>query len=58
MTNVILTLALVHAFKQLPWQKKGIKIDGDYLNYLRFADDIVPYSNDTVELTEMLNKLQ
>ena len=35
----------------------GIRIDGSYLNILRFADDIVLISSDVSELGEMLEKL-
>ena len=36
---------------------KGIRIDGSYLNNLRFADDIVLISSDVSELGEMLEQL-
>ena len=37
--------------------KKGIGIDGSYLNNLRFADDIVLISRDVSELGDMLEQL-
>lgn len=37
--------------------KKGLNVDGVYLNHLRFADDIVLLSTDTQELNTMLNQL-
>ena len=38
-------------------EKKGIRIDGSYLNNLRFADDIVLISSDVSELGEMIEQL-
>ena len=35
----------------------GIKIDGEWLNNLRFADDIVLISKDPQELQAMINQL-
>ena len=34
---------LEQAFKSLDWQDKGININGERLNHLRFADDISDY---------------
>ena len=31
------------------WEKRGIKIDGEYLSHLRFADDIIIFAN-SIEL--------
>jgi len=41
----------------LAWEKKGLNIDGVYLNHLRFADDIVLISPDIEELKAMLTEL-
>lgn len=54
----LFTLALEDVFKKLEWSKKGINIDGRYLNHLRFADDIVLISNNLEELREMLTELK
>lgn len=54
----LFTLAMENAFKSLSWDQKGIKIDGKYLNHLRFADDIVLFSSDPAELTTMLQELR
>lgn len=37
----LFTLILEDVFRTLDWDRKGIKIDGRYLNHLRFADDVV-----------------
>ncbi|KAL1447418.1 hypothetical protein WDU94_003530 [Cyamophila willieti] len=44
-------------FKKLNWENKGILINNEYLNHLRFADDIVVMSNNTKELESMLKDL-
>ena len=36
----LLTAALVSIFGRLIWETGGLKIDGEYLSHLRFADDI------------------
>lgn len=45
-------------FKQLNWSQRGINIDGKKLNNLRFADDIVLFSDDLEEMRLMLQDLQ
>ncbi len=44
---------LEEIFRRLEWEGKGIKIDGEHLNNLRFADDVVLIS-DNIEELEML----
>ena len=41
-------------FRQLDWESKGIRIDGEYLNNLRFADDVVLFANTYEELRIMM----
>ncbi|XP_030754980.1 uncharacterized protein LOC115881577 [Sitophilus oryzae] len=49
--------ALEDVFKNLDWEEKGIKICGQYLNQLRYADDIALISEKKEELVEMLEEL-
>ena len=39
------TALLESVFQKLNWDVKGIKIDEEYLNHLRFVDDIVITDN-------------
>lgn len=54
----LFTLAMEDIFKTLQWENKGIRIDGNYLNHLRFADDIVIISSNLKELKGMLEELK
>lgn len=51
------TALLEHIFKNLNWSKLGININGEYLNHLRFADDIVLLSDNYQDLKYMLETL-
>ncbi len=44
-------------FRNLDWEKRGIKINGKWLNNLRFADDIVLISGNIQELRLMSEEL-
>jgi hypothetical protein len=48
---------LEQVFQKLDWEDKGISINGEKLNHLRFADDIDLVSHTAVEAQEMLNQL-
>jgi len=41
---------LEDVFMGLNWEGNGIKIDGEYLHHLRFADYVVLISDDPLEL--------
>ncbi|CAF4889151.1 unnamed protein product [Pieris macdunnoughi] len=53
----IFITVLQSVMKTLQWEKKGIEINGQYLSNLRFADDIVIFSNSATQLQDMLNEL-
>lgn len=40
-TPKLLTAALEHFIKLLDWEENDIKRVGEYLTYIRFADDVV-----------------
>lgn len=49
--------SLEKVFRKLRWAMKRIKIDGECLSNLRFADDIIIFANSIEELQEMLYEL-
>jgi hypothetical protein len=53
----LFTATLEHVFRRLNWDKYGLCINGERLNNLRFADDIVLIANDPANLQIMLNEL-
>lgn len=48
---------LQHVMGKLPWLNQGININGNYLSHLRFADDIILFSETPYELNKMVNDL-
>ena len=44
-------------FRRLNWENKGVKIDGEFLSNLRFADDIYLCTETPQELQQMLQEL-
>ena len=53
----LFTEALKSIFRRLTWETRGLKIDGEYLSHLRFADDIFLCTNTPHELQQMLEEL-
>ena len=49
--------ALESIFRQLTWENRGLKIDGEYLSHLRFVDDILICANTSHEQQQMLQEL-
>lgn len=53
----LFTAALQEIFKRVEFEGKGIKIQGENLSNLKFADDIVLFSDSVKELQEMIKLL-
>lgn len=53
----LFTATLEYAFKSLNWDNIGIKVDGEYLNHLRFADDIVLMADNIGDAAKMMGEL-
>ncbi len=49
---------LEEIFRKLDWEEKGVKINGQWLNNLRFADDIVLISSNIDESKVMADELR
>ena len=58
MSPLLFITCLGDIFRRLNWEKKGIKICGEYLNNLKFADDIVLFADNLETLQEMMEELQ
>ena len=57
LSPILFNDGLEQVFRMLKWDNKGISINGDKLNHLRFADDTVLISNNGEEAQEMPNEL-
>ncbi len=53
----IFNSVLEEIFQKLDWEGKGVKINGQWLNNLRFAGDIVLISSNMDELKVMVEQL-
>ena len=53
----LFTAALESIFRRLTWETRGLKIDGEYLCHLRFANGIFLCANAPIELHQMLQEL-
>ena len=51
------TATLESIFRRLNWENKGVKIDGEFLSNLRFADDIFLCTETPQELQQMLQEV-
>ena len=53
----LFTACLEEIFRKLNWSEKGIRIGNDNLSHLRFADDIILFSDSANQLQQMVNEL-
>ena len=53
----LFTATLESIFRRLNWENKGVKIDGEFLSNLRFAEDIFLCTETPQELQQMLQEL-
>lgn len=53
----IFTVVLESIFRNLDWEEKGLRIDGEFLSHLRFADDIVVFAENASDLNVMVEEL-
>ena len=53
----LFTAGLESMLRNLNWDNKGLNIDREYLNHLRFADDIILLLEEPQELQNMLTEL-
>ena len=53
----LFTACLEGIFRELNWENKGLNINGEFFNHLRFADDIVLISETAEDLQEMVSDL-
>ena len=53
----LFTAPLESIYRRLNWENKGVKIDGEFLSNLRFADDIFLCTETPQELQQMLQEL-
>uniref|UniRef100_A0A6G5AC50 Putative endonuclease-reverse transcriptase n=1 Tax=Rhipicephalus microplus TaxID=6941 RepID=A0A6G5AC50_RHIMP len=54
---MLFTACLQEVFRSLDWEQLGIRVNGEYLSNLRFADDIALLSNSGDELQLMITEL-
>lgn len=48
---------LQNVMEKLPWSNRGINMNGNFLSHLRFADDIILFSENPQQLNKMVNDL-
>lgn len=53
----LFSAVLEEVFRQMEWENYGLNINGEKLTHLRFADDLIIFSNTSMELTKMLQDL-
>lgn len=53
----LFSAVLEEIFRHLEWETYGLNINGEKLNHLRFADDLIILSNTPAELSKMIQEL-
>ncbi|KAG6464168.1 hypothetical protein O3G_MSEX014327 [Manduca sexta] len=53
----LFSAVLESVFRSLNWKERGVKIDGEFLSHLRFADDVVIFAKSAPELENMVTEL-
>lgn len=56
MSPMLFTVS-IEVFKRIRWEEAGIKINRERLNNIRFAADMVLFSNNGDELQQMIEEL-
>ena len=54
---ILFIACLEEIFRKLDWEDLGINVDGEFIQNLRFADDIVLFSEKAEELQQMIQDL-
>ena len=55
---VLFTACLRSVFRTLEWDEKGVRMNGEYLSHLDFADDIVLFARSRKQAEEMVRELE
>ena len=53
----LFTATLESIFRRLNWENKRVKVDGEFLSIVRFADDILLYTETPQESQQMLQEI-
>jgi len=57
LSSALFNCLFEEVFTKLNWTGKGVNINGEYINNLRFADDIIVIAKNPNELKEMVEEL-
>ena len=57
LSSFLFNCTLESVFREMDWSKKGINVNGEYMNNLRYADDVVLIATSEEELEEMIQEL-